>query len=98
MLANILVVKVVFTLIPAFPPCASFSASFILPYSPLPSHLVGPVVFAQGSGLWNVNIRLCVNPEEPASTRDKTPPTRIEEKGSATRMVVGDLKFNKAAV
>lgn len=52
-------------------------------------------MFAQGSVLWNVNIRLCVKPEEPTSTRDKTPTTRIEEKGSATRMAVADLKFNK---
>ncbi|KAI9533692.1 hypothetical protein NQZ68_019773 [Dissostichus eleginoides] len=45
------------------------------PCPPSPSHLVGPGVFVQGSVLWNVNMRLCVKPEEPTSTGDKTPPT-----------------------
>lgn len=69
---------------------------------PSPSHLVGPGVFAQGSVLWNVNMRLCVKPEEPTFTGDKTPPTpgkggggqRVEGCGLKLE---GDLKFNKAA-
>lgn len=61
-------------------------------------------MFAQGSALWNVNTGLCVKPEEPIFTGDKTPPTpgaeeaeEAEEEKAAGRSQEGDLKFNKAA-
>lgn len=58
-------------------------------------------MFAQGSALWNVNTGLCVKPEEPIFTGDKTPPTpgaeEVEEEKAAGRSQEGDLKFNRAA-
>lgn len=61
-------------------------------------------MFAQGSALWNVNTGLCVKPEEPIFTGDKTPPTPGAEEEEAERgekaagcCQEGDSKFNKAA-
>lgn len=62
------------------------------PCPPSPSHLVGPGVFAQGSVLWNVNMRLCVKPEEPTATGDKTPPTPGKEEGSEGGKLVGVVR------
>ncbi|KAM7385873.1 hypothetical protein PAMP_001922 [Pampus punctatissimus] len=68
-----------------------------LPDEPcLPNHLVGPGVFAQGSVLWNVNMRLCVKPEEPTSTGDKTPPTPAEEEEEEEGRWEGGGQFSRA--
>lgn len=67
----------VFPVLPPPPPPPLCPSSRSRPRSP--RHLVGPGVFAQGSALWNVNTGLCVKPEEPIFTGDKTPPTPGEE-------------------
>lgn len=54
----------------------SMSTFMYLVFSACPlstSNLLKPGVFAEGSVLWNVNMRLCVTPEEPIFAGDKTP-------------------------
>lgn len=74
--SDFVVVKVIFPLFMLFFSRLSMSTFMYLVFSACPlstSNLLKPGVFAEGSVLWNVNMRLCVMPEEPIFAGDKTP-------------------------